>query len=55
MHAEFLQSQIRELERERPRAITHEQGPAIDKVRQLLRVRAIGPSSAWVYVHEFFG
>jgi len=24
-------------------------------VRQLLRLRAIGPSGAWVYVNEFFG
>lgn len=54
-HAQFLHGKILELERERQRAIAHDQGPAIEKVRQLLRLRAIGPSGAWVYVHEFFG
>lgn len=54
-HAQFLQAKILELERERQRAIAHGRGPAVDKVRQLLRLRAIGPSGAWVYVNEFFG
>ena len=54
-HAQFLQSQIRDLERERQGAIARGQGPAVEKVRQLLRLRAIGPSGAWVYVNEFFG
>lgn len=54
-HAQFLHGKIVELERERRRAITHERGPAVEKVRQLLRLRAIGPNGAWVYVNEFFG
>ena len=54
-HAQFLHGKILELERERQRAITHDRGPAVEKVRQLLRLRAIGPSGAWVYVNEFFG
>jgi transposase len=54
-HAQFLHGKIVELERERRRAITHGRGQAIEKVRQLLRLRAIGPSGAWVYVNEFFG
>jgi len=54
-HAQFLHGKIVELERERQRAITHARGPAVEKVRQLLRLRAIGPSGAWVYVNEFFG
>ncbi len=54
-HAQFLQEQIIELERERQRAITHDGSPAVVKVRQLLRLRAIGPTGAWVYVNEFFG
>src|SRR5207247_10762020 len=54
-HAHFLHGKILELERERQRAITHGQGQTIGKVRQLLRLRAIGPNSAWVYVNEFFG
>jgi transposase len=54
-HAQFLHGKILELERVRQRAIAHDRGPAVEKVRQLLRLRAIGPSGAWVYVNEFFG
>jgi transposase len=54
-HAEYLRTKILELEGARQRAIAHGCGEAIDKVRQLLRLRAIGPSGAWVYVNEFFG
>jgi transposase len=54
-HAQFLRTKILARERERQRAIAHGCGVAIDKVRQLLRLRAIGPTGAWVYVNEFFG
>ena len=54
-HAQFLHAKILELERERQRAIKHDRSPAIDKVRQLLRLRAIGENGAWVYANEFFG
>jgi transposase len=54
-HVQFLRTRIRELERERLRAIAHGRGEAIAKVQQLLRLRAVGPGSAWVYVNEFFG
>jgi transposase len=54
-HAQFLRATIGQLERERQRAIAHGSGPALDKVRQLLRLRAIGPTGAWIYVNEFFG
>ena len=54
-HAQFLQAKILELQRQRFRAIKHDRGEAIDKVRQLLRLRAIGEHGAWVYVNEFFG
>jgi transposase len=53
--AEFLHGKILELERERQQGIAHGRGEAVDKVRQLLRLKAIGPSGAWVYVNEFFG
>src|SRR5437667_12414335 len=53
--AGFLRTRILELERERQRAIAHGHGEAIDKVRQLLRLRAVGPTGAWVYVNELFG
>jgi len=54
-HAQFLRGKIGELERERQRAIKHDRSQAAEKVRQLLRLRAIGPNEAWVYVNEFFG
>jgi transposase len=54
-HAQFLRTRILELERARQRAIAHGHGEALAKVRQLLRLRAVGPGSAWVYVNEFFG
>src|SRR5437899_12799142 len=54
-HAQFLRTRILALERERQRAIAHGRGETIDKVRQLLRLRAVGPTGAWVYVNEFFG
>lgn len=54
-HAEFLQAKMLELQRQRSRAIKHDRGEAIDKVRQLLHLRGIGENGAWVYVNEFFG
>jgi transposase len=54
-HAQFLHAKILDLQRQRSRAIKHDRGEAIDKVRQLLRLRAIGENGAWVYVNEFFG
>jgi len=54
-HAEFLHRKILELERERRQAIVEGRSPALEKVRQLMLLKAIGPSGSWVYVHEFFG
>lgn len=54
-HAEFLQGQIRELEGQRRQALAHAQGPALEQVRRLLRLRAIGVNGAWVFVNECFG
>jgi transposase len=54
-HAKFLHGKILELERQRQQAIAHGRQAGVEKVRQLLRLRAIGPSGAWVYVNEFFG
>ena len=50
-----LHATIRELERERQKALKHDRGSAIEKVRQLLRLRAIGPNGTWAYENEFFG
>ncbi len=54
-HAEFLHGKIVELERERRQEIREGRSPAIEKVRQLMLLKAMGPSGSWVYVHEFFG
>jgi transposase len=54
-HAQFLHVKILELQRQRSRAIKHDRGETIEKVRQLLRLRAIGENGAWVCVQEFFG
>jgi transposase len=54
-HAEFLHAKILELERQRSHALKRDRSKAVDKVRQLLRLRAIGETGAWVYVNEFFG
>jgi transposase len=54
-HAHFLRTRSRELERERQRRLTHAQDQAVAKVRQLVRLRAIGAAGAWVAVNEFFG
>jgi transposase len=35
--------------------LAHDRSQAVEKIRQLLRLRAIGPNGAWVYVNEFFG
>ena len=54
-HAQFLHTQIRELEREREQATRQAPGPAAEQTRQLLRLRAIGPNGAGLIVAEFFG
>jgi transposase len=46
--------QIRELEAERREQIRHGSDPQMDQVRRLLRLRAIGPNTAWLLVHEVF-
>lgn len=51
----LLTAQIRQLEGERAEAIRRDPAPAVELVRQLLRLRGIGENSAWLYVMEFFG
>jgi len=50
-----VQEQIKELEKERKELITTSDAPAMLKVRQLMKLRAIGENSAWLFVMEFFG
>ena len=51
---QLVESHIKALEADRRAAIKHSTDPAVEKVRQLLRLRAIGPNSAWLYTMEFF-
>jgi transposase len=51
----FVDQQIRELEAERAELIRDSKDPNVEQVRQLLRLRGIGPNSAWLFVMEFFG
>jgi len=52
---QLVDRQIKDLTNERARRIRTSTDKSVDKVRQLLRLRGIGPNSAWLYVMEFFG
>jgi transposase len=52
---QFVRQQIKELETERGELIERSDHPSVVKVRQLMKLRAIGPNSAWLFVTEFFG
>jgi transposase len=52
---QFIQDQIQKLEAEREELIRTSDDPVIDQVRQLLKLRGIGPNSSWLFVMEFFG
>jgi transposase len=52
---QLVDRQIKDLTNERARRIRTSPDKSVDKVRQLLRLRGIGPNSAWLYVMEFFG
>ncbi len=52
---QMVEEQIRELERERKEAIRNSKRPDVGMVRHLLRLRAIGVNSSWLFTMEFFG
>ena len=52
---EFVDKQIKALEKERVGKIRTEETAPVKRVRQLLELRGIGTNSAWLYVMEFFG
>jgi len=52
---QFLDHQIHELEAQRRERIRHDPDPPMDQVRRLLRLRGIGPNTAWLLVREVFG
>jgi transposase len=50
-----IEQQIRELQAERRRVLRTGRGQlAVEQIRQLMKLRAVGPNSAWVFVHELF-
>jgi transposase len=50
----YVEQQIKELEAERDELIATSDHPSVVKVRQLMKLKAIGPNSAWLFVMEFF-
>src|SRR3989337_1344339 len=51
---QLVQEQVHQIELVRLEAIRTANTPAIQQVRQLLRLSGIGLNSAWLYVLEFF-
>jgi transposase len=51
---QLVARQIRDLEAQRRKRISQQSDPQMDQVRRLLRLRAVGPNSAWLLVHEVF-
>lgn len=50
-----LTQRLQALRAERRELLRTSDDPAIERVRQLLALRGIGPETAWLYVMEFFG
>lgn len=51
---QMVDGQIRELEAQRKEIIRHEENPAMDMVRQLIQLKAIGANSSWLFTMEMF-
>jgi transposase len=51
---EQVRQQIAGLKKEREEILRTSTAPAVEQVRQLLRLKGIGKESAWLYVMEFF-
>jgi transposase len=52
---QLVARQIRELESQRRKHTRDQNDPQMDQVRRLLRLRGIGPNTAWLLVREVFG
>jgi transposase len=52
---QFVNGHIQELEAQRAELLRTSSDPSVEQVRRLLRLRAIGENSAWLFVMEFFG
>jgi transposase len=51
---QVVHRQARDLEQQRAKKVREQHSPAMEQVRALLGLRAIGIGSSWLYVHEFF-
>lgn len=51
----YVERHIQKLEAERDELIETSNDPSVVKVRQLMKLRGIGPNSAWLFVMELFG
>jgi transposase len=51
---QFIGREIQTLEAEKAELIRSSSDPDVEKVRQLLKLKGIGPVSAWLFVFEFF-
>ena len=52
---QLVNQHIKDLEAEQRRIIRTAADPQTEMIRQLLTLRGIGPTSAWLFVREFFG
>jgi transposase len=52
---QLLERQIHDLEAKRTADLRNDQTPGVDKMRQLLRLKAVGENGAWILVREIFG
>lgn len=52
---ELVESQIRELTRQKEEAVAAASSPSLQQIAQLATLKGIGLTSAWVFVSEFFG
>jgi transposase len=52
---QLVQQQLTTLHTQRRTQLAACEEPALAQVQQLQQLRGIGPESAWLYVHEFFG
>jgi transposase len=52
---ELVESQIRELKRQKEEAVAAPSSPYLQQIQELAKLKGIGLTSAWVFVCEFFG
>jgi len=52
---QYVEEQIKQLEAERQALIDTSDHPSVQKVRDLMKLKGIGPNSSWLFVMEFFG